>query len=143
MSPKNSNIINMNPTHFNEGKLWQQVECIRDPLNKYIHFEDENEYRIEELLGRLPYFMNNLDNRSLKEQMIEEYFKNAGPCYEIEKASVDIDGVYRYPQDDDLYPIFLFLRDNERVFIYPYALIAIITLDDDNNIISQFYTRMD
>jgi hypothetical protein len=137
-------MANSNPIHFKDNEMWQQVCCIRDPLTEYLDFEETRGYRLEELLGVLPNFMNNLDPRSLKDQMIEGYIRSAGgPCYPTAEATITVNGVYQYPRDPDLFPIFVFFRDQERVFIYPHGLVAIVEVDENSNIINQYCTRMD
>lgn len=105
-----------------------------DPLAKFTHVDDEY---IKQSLGLLPGWVVNseFENVPLKKALNDQY---GFGMYENEEASIDENGVYKYPSDEDLYPLVKIIRGNEIFYQYEYALIAIVQKDG-----SSYCSRMD
>ena len=102
-----------------------------DPLAKYPHASPA---RILEACGLIPRFVL-ADDAPIRANLEHCY---AFGVHEITGGSVDADGTHHYPEDPDLYPYMVIRKGDERLFIYPSAICAI--LGDDG---STFVTRLD
>jgi hypothetical protein len=109
------------------------MEYITDPLNKFRHV---NPHMMNNLLGLIPYWINFLDERSFKDQVEEKY--GFGPLHRWSPAGkISEEGVYSSSGDPDLYPLAKWVRGDETVYLYEYAIIAFVTPEDT------FVTRVD
>lgn len=89
-------------------------------------------------LGILPYWVARVaDGDNLIKGLEEQY--GFGSLYSMEGGHITIDGVYKYPEDPDLYPVALIERRDEIVYFYKYGIIAIVYNDGRKT----FVTRMD
>jgi len=107
-----------------------------DPLCKYTHIPH---IQLEEMMGTLPYWLNNPEYAILpaKEAFDEQY---PFGLFEMEGGEILDDGTFKYPEDPDLHPVATILRGTEVIHIYPYAIVAILDLNANND---TFITRMD
>lgn len=116
-----------------EYKMIEPTPAFIDPLDKY-NAPDE---QLLEACGLLPYWV--VDDRymdlPLKEALDKQYQFG---LYEITGGKVDSLGIYKYPEDPELYPILVIVRKDETFFQYPYGMVAIVQEDG-----SSFVCRMD
>jgi len=107
--------IDFNPT----GK------CLANP----IHYND--------MLGMLPQWLDNdqYEDKTAKEALDAQYCCG---LYNSSEVVVSEEGLYMFPGDPTLYPIVKIKRKDETIYIYEYALVAII--DSNGN---SFATRID
>ena len=105
-----------------------------NPLN---HYEISDKDLINSC-GFLPLWAVDPDylDQPIKQAMTELY--GFGKLYEMKGGEVTDKGVYKYPDDPDLYPIVTIKRDHEIMHQYPYGIVAFE--QDDGTV---FVTRMD
>jgi hypothetical protein len=104
-----------------------------DPLNKFPHAsQNELIYSCGFLTG---WIMQADSTETIKEALLRNYAYFMG---EMKGGTLSNDGVFSYPEDEDLYPVALFELDGEKCFIFPHAIVGIINKDG-----STWMTRMD
>ena len=108
--------------------------AIIDPTE---HYENVPPERLIEAIGILPHWVDNNDPRSAKEQFQQKYQFG---CCEMPGGTVDENGVYNYPEDPPLYPFYSLERDNEMIYFYNYAMVAVVLKDEAR---TTYVTRMD
>jgi hypothetical protein len=106
-----------------------------DPHNQYTHVPDEI---LGDMVGTLPSWAGNPEfmHLDLHEAMEAQY--GFGPLRHFDGSSIAEDGLYSYPEDPDMHPIFELHRKDEILYIYEYAIVAFV---DKNG--KAFVTRMD
>ena len=104
-----------------------------DPYQKFTNVDEDT---ILNALGFIPSWAANPEfiNQPLKEALDTQY---GFGLYEITGGTIE-DGIFKYPGDPDLYPLFKLYRGNEILYQYEHAIVAIIQEDS-----SAFVTRMD
>ncbi len=116
----------------------KQVNSLKieiDPHNRFTHLPDDY---IVQSLGYIPQFANNplYADKSLKETLDKSY---GFGLFEMHDGIITDTGIFKFPGDPDLYPLAKMTRNNEHLYQYPHAIIAIWCAD----IKSYFVTRMD
>jgi hypothetical protein len=110
-----------------------------DPLNK---FPNVDPMQISAMCGFLPSWiyetelMHDTNNDvTMKDRLIANY-----PFYmgEMNGGELTNDGVYKYPGDEDLFPLVRFSFNGELCFIFQYSMVGTISKDG-----STWVTRMD
>ena len=107
-----------------------------DPHNRYAHMDNQD---LANSVGALLYWANNWREYGSIRKALEtqyQYFTSWSPL-ERGKAWVDDVGMFTYPEDPDQSPILVIRNADEKCFIYPYAIVAIVS--DEGNV----WTRMD
>lgn len=119
----------------------QYYELMVDPTG---HFKGVEEARLLQACGLIPgwimdWTLNHSTDLPLRDYLDQTYgfgLYDMGP-----KASIDADGVYRYPGDSDLYPLISFSTPIGKLYMYQYAIVAIPVEKD--GVTDTFITRMD
>lgn len=108
-----------------------------DPLSKC---ELGSKYIIE-VCGILPVWAADESGETMKDSLMNNY-----PYYmgEMTGGSIDSQGIYSYPEDDDLFPLLKIERSDgddlrEVCFIYEYAIVACRDIETGD----LWVTRMD
>lgn len=112
------------------------VKTTVDPMGKYPNASGE---QIFLACGQVPVWLNDLNNpdhESIKSIFSRFYVFGV---FETKGGIVDEEGVYKYPNDPDLYPLIKMERGNEIVYQYRSGLVSIIDVETGNS----FVTRMD
>jgi hypothetical protein len=91
-----------------------------DPNNFY---QGMKSVEIVDHLGLIPHFVHREDTRHPVEQLTERY--GFGPLTHMSGGILTEDGVYRYPEDPDLYPLAEARVNQETVRVYPYGIVAV------------------
>jgi hypothetical protein len=98
------------------------------------HFSDvEPEYLVD-ACGLIPYWIDVTTEDSFQKQVDDNY---GFGLFEMKGGEVDANGVYRYPEDPDLFPLVKWERDGEVAYMYQYAIMSFIK---DGEV---FVTRVD
>lgn len=107
-----------------------------DPTGKWPNLAEVD---LLESLGILPHWATNKkDDEGFAEAFERQYPFWCGRT-DSGKTYITEEGIYQYPEDPDLAPILMLHSDDEVVYFYRYALVAIVNkLNDD-----VFVTRMD
>lgn len=110
------------------------IKLTFDPTNQHSRLS-KNE--ITQACGVLPLWATNpfLLSTPLQQAFEAQY---PFPMPPLEDGAVTPGGVFQYPNDLDLHPLVKLERGLETLFIYPYAIIAILKADG-----STFISRMD
>ena len=110
------------------------IIALIDPSKK---FENLNKSDLMMSLGYIPGWVVNQEffEKPLKEALDLQY---GFGMFEMTGGEVTEDGVYKYPQDPDLYPLIKITRGEETLYQYQYGIVAIVQKDG-----SAFVTRMD
>lgn len=109
------------------------IDVNLDPLGHYKHVDIGT---LTDSLGMLPGWVMNpdYDGIPLRQALDEQY---GFGLHEMIGGEVDASGIYRYPEDPDLYPLLEIKRGEETFYQYPYAIVAIRGPE------GVFVTRMD
>lgn len=98
--------------------------------------------RLIEACGLIPFFLDAADERDARTQIDERYgFGLIG----LEKARISPNGTYFYPEDPPERPYMMADVGQERVYIYPHAITAIVdrSVLTDHKFQKAFVTRVD
>lgn len=94
-----------------------------DPLYQ---FQGYDGMEILEICGLLPQWA--LDKNFLDKGIVETMSALYGfPIYPLDGATVDENGVMRYPGDPDSYPLLKIIRGTETMYQYKYGFVAFVT----------------
>lgn len=102
-----------------------------DPLNRFM---DVDPQRLIEACGLIPHWIDVTNEDSFQKQIDDNY---GFGLYEMNGGEVGEDGVYRYPEDPDLYPYLKWERDGEVAYMYSHAIMSFVK---DGRV---FVTRVD
>lgn len=107
-----------------------------DPHNKFKHLSNQD---LANSVGALLYWAQNWREYGSIRKALEEQYRFFISWSQLEqgKAWVDNEGTFTYPGDPDHSPILVIRNADEICYIYPYAIVAI--LSDEGNV----WTRMD
>lgn len=84
--------------------------------------------RIQAACGFIPSFFDFDDDRPCVVQLRERYMFGCSPLFGV---TIQEDGTWQYPDDPDLPPLMSadFPANNERVYIYQHAFVAVVKTD--------------
>jgi len=108
--------------------------CI-DPLQK---FRNSNPQSLIMSLGVLPFWVMEgvAQGESAKDALINRYQYYSGP---MTHGEIKPNGIYQYPGDEPLPPVGALHLENETVYFYQYAIVAVVNVETGE----QWITRMD
>jgi len=105
-----------------------------DPHSKFYHID---EISMSNMVGFIPSWLSDATHDDLSAQECLDRCYGFG-LYESKEASITKEGIYQYEGDPDLFPLIKIERGDEIVYVYEYALVAIINAEG-----SSFCCRMD
>lgn len=94
----------------------------KDPLNKFNYLDDS---MIMEMCGLIPLWASNPEYAtvSLREALDMQY---GFGLFAMKGGAVTDDGVFKYPDDPDLYPLLRIKRFGEVLYQYEFSIVAIV-----------------
>lgn len=110
------------------------IDIVVDPLGHYSKIPSR---KIAFSCGILPVWVikpEYINLPLLKTLKLQYHF----PIHELDGATVADDGIFKYPNDPDQYPLIKIQRGKETFYQYEHAMIAIVQEDG-----SSYVTRMD
>lgn len=124
----NTKVIKKEAPFYPEG--FGDVEVTIDPLKK---FNKVPRWALYEATGLIPYFIMEApakgDTQQVAQVLLECYGFGMPQSYNMmddEAASLDTEGVYRYTEDEDMYPLVQFDLEHTTIYVYQYGLVAVV-----------------
>jgi len=107
-----------------------------DPLHRHMDFRSDKE--IEYLCHFILFQATQAEmlGMGLREVINEHY---GYPTYQFKGGELLDNGIYKYPEDPDLYPLCRVETDAETIFMYDYEMVAIRNKTTDE----YYVTRVD
>lgn len=101
------------------------------------HYPDINPSRLLGACGVIPMWVaaDRSPDNTIFDILEREY---QFPLFEMHGSTITNEGVHQYPEDPDLYPLIQLTRGEEVMYVYQYAITAIVSPDG-----STFVVRID
>ncbi len=95
-----------------------------DPHNKY---PKRSPQHLTEMCGLLWAWIVHNTHESMKDRLITSYPFYSG---EMTGGALNLEGVYTYPGDPDLYPLMMFETHTEVCFVFEYGIVGVVNRTD-------------